>query len=304
MSTEHQASSTLPSPPDTPVSSQEDDLVQRLDDLLEQYLHQLDAYDTLRKKLQDQFSSGFFALANAQRHCKLGPGRRYGEEQYDGRMKAGRVVRTSGRGLTAEELKGPGACTRCVEKEANCVYEYHAGSLRQRCRRCVQEKQKLEDCIESTDRMEPEAKEQQHEKTPETVARPEIEAGEGTDESVRITYTPLDPIRWYGLLVPPVLRDAQMHFASAVSETMAPLIIAERNMAHLETKIAEVRESLGIQQIYEDKDNGDVGEGHDDTKVTVPQSKPMVTQSKSNPKRQSLVDRTSAPRSPLLKLSD
>ncbi|EXJ77474.1 hypothetical protein A1O3_09700 [Capronia epimyces CBS 606.96] len=68
----------------------EDDkrLSKRLDALLESYLTLLDTYTRLREQLSKGFASGFLALAQANRNSALGPGRRYGEEGYDKRMKA------------------------------------------------------------------------------------------------------------------------------------------------------------------------------------------------------------------------
>lgn len=60
----------------------------QLDGLLIRYLAFLDTYTTLRSQLSQEFSSGFISLAQANRTSHLGPGRRYGEEGYDGRMKS------------------------------------------------------------------------------------------------------------------------------------------------------------------------------------------------------------------------
>ena len=69
-------------------SSGSQSLTDELDNLLVQYLHLLDQYTILREQLSTQLSSGYFSLAQAQRSCTLGSGRRYGEDCYDERMKA------------------------------------------------------------------------------------------------------------------------------------------------------------------------------------------------------------------------
>jgi len=64
--------------------------IERLDDLLKQYLGFLDEYETARQELSRQFSAGFFNLAQANRSAD--PGRRYGQDYYDERMQASRRV--------------------------------------------------------------------------------------------------------------------------------------------------------------------------------------------------------------------
>lgn len=79
-------------------------LSERLDQLLASYLELLDTYTSLRTQLSKDFSSGFFALAQANRSSTLGPGRRYGEEGYDDRMKALRRVKIES-GTDSEHVK-------------------------------------------------------------------------------------------------------------------------------------------------------------------------------------------------------
>ena len=114
------AASEIPNLPQTPSSanfpSQPESVpevsLERLDSLLEAYLELLDEYTTLRTQLSKQFSEGFFALARANHTSNnLGSGRRYGEEDYDERMKAQRRITYSvensmtGRGGNSTEVK-------------------------------------------------------------------------------------------------------------------------------------------------------------------------------------------------------
>lgn len=46
-----------PTPTAQPCSADKDSLITRLDTLLEQYLHTLDEYDTLKQQLSKQLSS-------------------------------------------------------------------------------------------------------------------------------------------------------------------------------------------------------------------------------------------------------
>lgn len=106
--------SQIPTPPQSRGASTEpnekidttrDDKVQLLDKLLERYLHLLDRHQKLQESLGKQLSSvsssslslpkhatnygiqGFFQLAHAN---YVSPGRRFGEDFYDERMKATR----------------------------------------------------------------------------------------------------------------------------------------------------------------------------------------------------------------------
>ncbi|KAJ5613534.1 hypothetical protein N7528_007188 [Penicillium herquei] len=62
------------------------DLLQSLDTLLERYLHLLDRQQQMQSELAKEMSSGFLSLAHANYLCP--PGRRYGADYYDERMKA------------------------------------------------------------------------------------------------------------------------------------------------------------------------------------------------------------------------
>ncbi|OAX84093.1 hypothetical protein ACJ72_01529 [Emergomyces africanus] len=87
----------LPTPPATPalradlsglasLDKSHAELSKELDSVLERYLHLLDRQQRLQDEIGREFSSGFFSLARANTSCP--PGRRYGEDYYDERMKA------------------------------------------------------------------------------------------------------------------------------------------------------------------------------------------------------------------------
>ncbi|KAL3472628.1 hypothetical protein BJX99DRAFT_210871 [Aspergillus californicus] len=62
------------------------DLSKSLDAHLESYLHLLDKHQQLQSELASRLSLGFLSLAHANYTCP--PGRRYGADYYDERMKA------------------------------------------------------------------------------------------------------------------------------------------------------------------------------------------------------------------------
>ncbi|KAK2808176.1 hypothetical protein FQN50_004917 [Emmonsiellopsis sp. PD_5] len=75
------------SPADKKTSTE---LSQDLDTLLIRYLNLLDEQQRLQEAIGRHFSSGFFSLARANNSCP--PGRRYGADYYDERMKATRKM--------------------------------------------------------------------------------------------------------------------------------------------------------------------------------------------------------------------
>jgi hypothetical protein len=244
--------SKLPSPPDSRDSSPDstskaqtvpdggEALSSRLDALLIEYLSLLDKYTSLRAQLGKDFSSGFFALAQANRHADstLGAGRRYGEEGYDDRMKARRVVGFKRRGRTDRNQDG-----QEVESET-----------------ATQGKQHLDKIDQS---------EGQHKQQPPEVAagdRPEQDSGnpelqqqvfeDGTDSglppyahhlSIETLLPPTkDPLKWYGIFSPPALRTCQDYFTSSVSSIIPEVLNTTLSLRHLEEEIRTVRHELDI----------------------------------------------------------
>lgn len=60
-----------------------------------------------------------------------------------------------------------------------------------------------------------------------------------------------DPLKWYGILVPPPLRQCQTSFQTAVTSTMPDLLSTASAMQNLEAQIWHVRRELGILDSYE-----------------------------------------------------
>ncbi|RMZ91270.1 hypothetical protein DV736_g1500, partial [Chaetothyriales sp. CBS 134916] len=132
----------------------------QLDALLTEYLHLLDRYTLLRAQLSTHLASGFLALAHANRSAAhtLGAGRRYGEDAYDGRMRATR--------------------------------------------------------------------------------------------------------RWFGLLVPPALRQCQSHFTHSVAATIPELLTIMAEMRAAEDEIVKVRRELGLEERDGDTKSQDTAHPH------------------------------------------
>lgn len=53
-----------------------------------------------------------------------------------------------------------------------------------------------------------------------------------------------DPLRWFGILVPPKLRESQHSFTSAIEGPLRHLIAAERGMWEIEVEIRKIRKAM------------------------------------------------------------
>jgi coiled-coil domain-containing protein 115 len=239
-------SDQLPPTPSTQVAVEEEHpLSAQLDALLAQYLALLDTYTKLRAELQQHMSNGFFSLAQANRHAgsRLGPGRRYGEEGYDLGMKAQRTV-------------------KIVRKESRTVHEEKDRPIRELQTKenegsvpkgGISEEEALEMVNKGVESDPPE---------PGAFIEPQVR-DEGTHdqdhESIESTYdltvralddAAKDPLKWYGILIPPALRTCQSNFTSAVS-TIPSLLSTINAMRELEERIWVARREMRIINQYD-----------------------------------------------------
>lgn len=239
-------SSALPSPPPSRSASPSPDvsvLASRLDDLLVEYLDLLDRYTTLRTRLAENVSSAFLSLARAQRTSTLGPARRYGEECYDQRMKAQRrvVAQMSEAGSSEMSVKSirPSTIAQTDRGENSRFGKSEDGHDEDSLQPIIQPPADRE-------KREEEKEEDKDNKKHDTLEPAEVAAA-------TITKTdPADknPISWFGLLVPPALKQTQTHFVTAVEELVPALVNADAEMKVLEAEIWEVRTKLEMLDQY------------------------------------------------------
>jgi hypothetical protein len=78
-------------------------------------------------------------------------------------------------------------------------------------------------------------------------AEPEADT-DTNPEFVRKRKRTLDPIRWYGILVPPSLRNAQKSFTEAIQGSLPELASTVVEMRAAEKEISRLREELRRQQ--------------------------------------------------------
>jgi hypothetical protein len=76
---------------------------------------------------------------------------------------------------------------------------------------------------------------------PDTKTAPNEEPQKSDSEN---TSKPVDPIRWFGVLVPPALRSAQTSFVTAVEGPILELSTLEKDMRQQEIEIGRARKQL------------------------------------------------------------
>lgn len=167
-----------------------------IDSLLEQYLHFLDEYMQLRSQLSAHQTSIFQNLARA--NFAAPRGLRYGQDQYDQRMQASRLVSmcSSDTEFTLGSL--------CVVK-ASTMGNVAGGDTG------------------NTPGLENDDKETPHEPMQSTLAGRK------------------DPLRWFGLLTPPSLKEAQTSSVQVVEGVIPNLARVNAEMLRLEIEIRRAR---------------------------------------------------------------
>ncbi|OOO08826.1 hypothetical protein OAory_01101220 [Aspergillus oryzae] len=236
------------------------DLLQSLDTLLERYLHLLDRHQKLQAELATTLSSGFLSLAQANYTCP--PGRRYGADYYDERMKATRKVASNAneRGVI-RDLEPP---TSTKNVEASSVDESSDESTKRGdYKRIFTIKPATSDSAEEPSELT-KGENQSHSsdaftsecEVPEecdpkaedsTTSSGNPGAQEPTETKPRSSEKTLrssDPIRWYGILVSPFLRSAQKSFTEAVGGPLPELASVVVEMQAVEKEVKSVRKKI------------------------------------------------------------
>ncbi|KAH6619935.1 hypothetical protein C7974DRAFT_415186 [Boeremia exigua] len=236
-----------------PQTADKEALLARLDALLEQYLHALAQYEVLTQQLGRGMGSGFLALAQANFHSR---GPRYGRDSYDGRVQAVRRVAvtatTTATGSESESGREGGTGAGSTETVRFDAFSTLAPRARQRGEdgdgvgegAAVESHSTLEtaqsaapDTSSTTD---------PHTTDPPTAPpNPPHTTDTATDTDTDTTPpAPTDPLRMFGVLVPPALRTAQAHFAAAVEGPVVGLASVAAQLRALEREIGRVRKGV------------------------------------------------------------
>lgn len=200
--------------PDT--GSEAAELLARLDTLLERYLNLLDEHEKARSQGHSDFRGGLFSLAEA--NFRSSSRVRFGQDLYDDKMQATFVLEhaavshsDSANGSYGPYLKLHGQST---------VFKTQTPELPP---------------SETTPEM---SSEQQQDSHKSEAAVPEHE-----EDKVQQARAQQDPIRQFGVLVPPALRKAQASFRHAVDGWVEAVNVS-RELQCMELEIRRVRKHL------------------------------------------------------------
>ncbi|PYH44937.1 uncharacterized protein BP01DRAFT_357287 [Aspergillus saccharolyticus JOP 1030-1] len=256
-----------PSPEHNPKKSeieQQTIRLQTLDELLERYLHLLDEHQKLQADLGSRLSSGFISLAQA--NFTSSPGRRYGADYYDERMKATRRVRLSD---TAFDSPSEGKTTdqeevSSVENNFSDSRFQHTFAIDSVTVHQPEEESQTDDQSESSSTddaakagdEETEKFEEYSDQTADSMTASDSETFQAEarpntkSTKAKPRFRSSDPINWYGILVPLSLRSAQKTFTEAVEGQVVKLANVVGEMRTVEKQIKQVRSAIGQEQVH------------------------------------------------------
>ncbi|KKO98423.1 hypothetical protein THAR02_09466 [Trichoderma harzianum] len=190
---------------------------QHIDSLLERYLTLIDEYSRLREELSKLQAGVFQNIARANFTGERGM--RYGQDHYDERMRALRVLDIAPGGddvpiFAIKSLNSP------VDDEVQ------------------KEDEKYEDSPDG-DKADTQAN---SEANPEDEQSPEDQSEEKEkEEKMKTKKATYNPLRWFGILAPAPLRTAQTLSIQAVEEVIPRLISVNTEMEHVEIEIRRAR---------------------------------------------------------------
>ncbi|KAI0851083.1 hypothetical protein F5Y00DRAFT_26497 [Daldinia vernicosa] len=179
--------------------------VDHIDKLLERYLHLLHQYTTLREQLSSLQTGIYQNIARANFAAERGM--RFGQDYYDERMRASRKVAITLGG----DQDIPAFAVTAGSAEAGLLAPSEKGA--------------------TTDDGTKEASKEEREKEEEK----EEEAREFQEEKRK------DPLRWFGLLTPMPLRQAQAQSIEAVEQVIPKLVSVNAQMAQVEIEVRRAR---------------------------------------------------------------
>ena len=183
-----------------------------VDSLLERYLDLLDEYTKLRSALTALQTNIYQNIARANFSAERGI--RYGRDMYDERMQASRAltVMEGNKGTPVFEIG------LLVEEKSHVKAEEEAS----------QDKEKDVNGIETGKEREPEMQN-------------EDEKEKQSQDKKQKAQSPRDPLRWFGILTPVPLRQAQSKSIEAVEKIIPKLVTVSAQMADVEIRVRRAR---------------------------------------------------------------
>ncbi|KAF2090340.1 hypothetical protein K490DRAFT_63219 [Saccharata proteae CBS 121410] len=227
-------------------ASDKESLLDALDDLLKRYLDLLDQYQQAREQLSSRLAKGYISIAQANFNA---PNRaRYGQDFYDERMQAIRTVSVDEsrsvlkRTIVSTAKKVEGSVP--ADNEDGPEVEHTSTSTE----KLMKEDNKPTDIagkdepVSETDPACGVNQPQKESKKPEPGAA--SEESKKSEKSTESAEKHVDPIKWFGILVPPALRTAQKHFVGVVEESVPDVTNLSDELRSIEIEIGRTRKKI------------------------------------------------------------
>ncbi|KAI6091175.1 hypothetical protein F4821DRAFT_212863 [Hypoxylon rubiginosum] len=175
-----------------------------IDSLLARYLHLLNHYTSVREQLSGLQTAMYQDIARANFSAERGM--RFGQDYYDERMQASRRVEI----IVDNEMGIPGF--EIISAEDDRVSEPETRTTGDENTPSVDQAEENSEDASAKKQQQKQKKQQQ-----------------------------TDPLRWFGLLTPPPLRQAQAQSISAVEQIIPDLVTVSAYMASVELEIRRAR---------------------------------------------------------------
>ncbi|KAK2785181.1 hypothetical protein FQN53_007923 [Emmonsiellopsis sp. PD_33] len=213
------------------------ELSQDLDTLLERYLSLLDEQQRLQEDIGRHFSSGFFSLARANNSCP--PGRRYGADYYDERMKAMRKI-----SITPPANQSPPSTTTSPSF-TTIPPPAPEPALAPATPKPTPTEEEIED---TTPPPSPSPSPSPSASPSSSSPSPSPSPPDTSTSTSTTPPKPRNPLTWFGILTPAPLRSAQQSFTRAVDGPIPALAGVVSEMRAVEREVGRVRGLLGIAE--------------------------------------------------------
>ncbi|KAK2743421.1 hypothetical protein FQN57_004886 [Myotisia sp. PD_48] len=224
------------------------DSLQAIDDLLERYLHLLDEQQTLQKNIGRLFSDGFFSVARANQSCP--PGRHFGEDYYDERMKAIKKLN-----ITMQSTARYASLASPTQEPDSHIPNFDISPLIRPDDPIPNDQNSAEEEEKSSTSKASSTKPGLEQEIANNASTTSTKPGH-EEEKIRIVSTTSvtkpdpkqikannasNPLQWFGILVPPALRRAQESFSAAVDGPLPRLASVIAEMRDIESKVDKLR---------------------------------------------------------------
>ncbi|KAK8114905.1 hypothetical protein PG999_006974 [Apiospora kogelbergensis] len=218
-----------------------------VDHLLEQYLHLLHEYTRLRAELNKLQAGIYQNLARANFAAERGL--RYGQDQYDDRMRASRRV-------VVAPLPSLSVCPtfEVVKVDADVDAGTETAAV-------VSKSEAGTRLVQDTNREQKEEEEDEvKEDETEPIASSAKEMKEPKSEPTTMKKNK-DPLRWFGLITPMPLRQAQAQSVQAVEDIVPKLVSINAEMTQVEIEVRRARKKRAKAEAAAKKSEDATGKG-------------------------------------------